>query len=61
VKLDEARDSIEMAVALEPDLLEIVLRSRFHLEPVHGNEHYALLKLLLVPFTKKISKVGCVT
>ena len=47
--------------ARQPDLLEVVLRSLLHFEPVHGDEHYALLKLLLVPFTKKISKVGCVT
>jgi hypothetical protein len=44
VKGDEARHPFEMAVALEPDLLEVMLRPFLHFESVHGNEQDALLR-----------------
>ena len=34
---------LKVCLAAEPDLLEVVLRPFLHFEPVHGNEHDALL------------------
>src|SRR4029079_9929884 len=45
VEDDEARNFVEMGFAREPNLLEVVLRSLFYFEPVHGDEHEALLRI----------------
>ena len=39
VELDEARHTAEMAVAAEPDRLEIGLAALGHREPVHCDVH----------------------
>jgi hypothetical protein len=39
VEGDEARHAVEMAVALQPNLLEVGLRAFAHFETIHGNEH----------------------
>ena len=36
---DEARHAVEMAVALQPNLLEVGFRAFAHFEAIHGNEH----------------------
>src|SRR5262245_40958737 len=39
VEFDEARDLVQVRIAAEPDLLEILLASLFYAEAVHGDEH----------------------
>ena len=43
---DEAGHVLEMAVAVEPDLLEIGFRAFAHFEAIHGNEHASQLLFL---------------
>src|SRR5690349_24834173 len=45
MKLQKARNRIEIRIPSEPDFFERVLGTFFHPKPVHGNEH--LLGLLL--------------
>jgi hypothetical protein len=40
VELDEAGNCIEMGVTAEPDVLEVMLAALFHLESIHGDEHF---------------------
>ncbi len=44
MKDDESRHLVQMRLARQPDLLEVVLRTLLHFEPVHRNEHDALLR-----------------
>src|SRR3972149_11563871 len=39
MKGDESRHGLEMAVARQPDLLEIVLGCLLHFVAIHGDEH----------------------
>src|SRR5262245_59229368 len=39
VELDEARDLVQVRIAAEPHLLEILFGSPLHAEAVHGDEH----------------------
>src|SRR5262245_11466440 len=39
VEFDEARDLVQVRIAAEPDLLEILLASLFYAEAIHGDEH----------------------
>src|SRR5580700_4001431 len=41
MKLDEARQLIEVAVAPEPALLESLLLTLDHFKPIHRDEHFA--------------------
>src|SRR5271170_5436437 len=41
MKLDEARQLIEVAVAPEPALLESLLLALDHFKPIHRDEHFA--------------------
>ena len=39
VELDEARHLVQLRVAVEPDLLEGLLRAARNAKPIHGDEH----------------------
>ena len=61
MKGDEARHAVEMAVALEPDLLEVVLGAFAHFEAIHGNEHGCVpsLRARRIAEKARISRAFC--